>query len=421
MKIALLSTGTELTRGELVNTNVAWLSERLTALGASVVEHVVVDDDRERIESALRRLSEFADVIISTGGLGPTTDDLTTEVVAKTLGASLFRDEPSIEKMKRRFEKFGRVMSPSNEKQAYFPIGATVLSNDQGTAPGFSVKLGKSMLYVLPGVPREMKPMVEEHIAKALGFVRTSAQIHLRSFGLPESTLGDKLAGLEEAYPGVVIGYRAHFPEVEVKVFAQAASEDEAHALAERVATIVRERVGDSIYGGKDDSLPQVVLHELETAKMTLGVAESCSGGLVGHLLTQIPGASRVLIADVVAYANAAKTEFLGVPPELIEAHGAVSEEVALAMARGIKARAKTSFGLSITGVAGPDGGTEAKPVGTVIIAAVGPTTESVERYRFPWSRDFVQKISAHSGLWKVRMLAHQERAAATEKRGSRS
>jgi nicotinamide-nucleotide amidase len=411
MKIALLSTGTELTRGELVNTNVAWLSERLTALGASVLEHVVVDDDRERIESALRRLSEFADVIISTGGLGPTTDDLTTEVVAKTLGVGLFRDEPSIEKMKRRFEKFGRVMSPSNEKQGYFPIGATVLSNDQGTAPGFSVKLGKSTLYVLPGVPREMKPMVEEHIAGTLSLsvLRTTAQIHLRSFGLPESTLGDKLAGLEEAYPGVVIGYRAHFPEVEVKVFARAASETEALALAERVAAVVRERVGDSIYGGKEDCLPQLVLSELENAKMTLGVAESCSGGLVGHLLTQIPGASRVLIADVVAYANAAKTEFLGVPPELIEAHGAVSEEVALAMARGIKARAKTSFGLSITGVAGPDGGTEAKPVGTVIIAAVGPTTESVERYRFPWSRDFVQKISAHSGLWKVLMLARKE------------
>jgi nicotinamide-nucleotide amidase len=269
------------------------------------------------------------------------------------------------------------------------------------------------VLYVLPGVPREMKPMFERHIVPALArtfsLTKTTAQIHLRTFGLPESTIGDRLAGIEHAHPGVLLGYRAHFPEVEVKVFAQAASEAEAKRLAHEASTAVRERLGDNIYGGKEDTLAEVLLRELQTHGRTLGVAESCSGGLVGHLLTAIPGASRSLIADVVAYANSAKTTFLGVPEALIEAHGAVSEEVALAMAKGIRERASTDYGLAITGVAGPDGGTDQKPVGTVIIAAMGPKGTLVERHRFPWPRDFVQKMSAHMGMWKILSLLRTE------------
>lgn len=408
MKVAILATGTELTRGELVNSNAAWLSERVTALGGTVVEHVTVDDDRDRIASAVRRLSESVDIVLCTGGLGPTTDDLTTEVVAKTLGVSLFRDEESVEKMRKRFERFGRVMSASNEKQAYFPEGATIVPNDVGTAPGFSVKVGKAVLYAFPGVPREMHAMFEASVARQLAFVRNTAQIHLRTFGLPESVIGEKLQGVEEAFPGVVIGYRAHFPEVEVKVFAQATDEAHAQALAERATAQVRDRLGHHVYGGREDSLPAVLLAEMQARTLTLAVAESCTGGQIGQLLTSIPGSSRTLIADVVAYANAAKEMFLDVPAALMEAHGAVSEEVVRAMAEGIRKRTGSHVALATTGIAGPEGGSEAKPVGTVFVAVATAEGTFVERYCFPWHRAFVQTMAAHAALWKVHTVLRE-------------
>jgi nicotinamide-nucleotide amidase len=406
MKIAILATGTELTRGELVNSNAAWMSVEITALGGEVVEHVAVADDRAQIEAAIRRLAASVDVILCTGGLGPTTDDLTSEVVAKAAGVALYRDQESIDRMRARFERLGRVMSPSNEKQADMPVGSEVIANDVGTAPGYSIKIGQAVLFAFPGVPREMHAMFTSSVPVRLAFERKTAQVHLRTFGLPESTIGDRLKGVEEAHPGVLIGYRAHFPEVEVKVFAQGNDEAHARTLAEQAAAVVHERLADHVYGGKEDSLPMVVLAELQARGQTLAIAESCTGGMVGQLLTQIPGSSKTLIADIVAYANAAKVTFLGVPGALIEAHGAVSEEVARAMADGVRSKTGASIGLAITGVAGPDGGTEAKPVGTVFIAVTSATDSWVERHQFPWHRAFVQAIAAHAGLWKVRALA---------------
>src|SRR5580704_15583143 len=224
MTCAVLSIGTELTRGELVNSNAAWLAAELTSVGFEVVEHTVVDDDVERILEALRRLSTRVRVVVSTGGLGPTSDDVTTKAIATTLGVGLMRDNASLEAIRRRFEKAGRTMSPSNEKQADFPEGAEVLPNTAGTAPGFGVRLGDCALFFLPGVPREMEIMFEEQVAPRIRALAPddSYQTRLRTFGLPESVVGERLAGVEAAYPGITLGYRAHFPEIEVKVLARA-------------------------------------------------------------------------------------------------------------------------------------------------------------------------------------------------------
>jgi nicotinamide-nucleotide amidase len=224
MTAAVLSIGTELTRGELVNSNAAWLGEQLTMLGFEVREHVTVEDDLTHIVEVLERLTRVHRVVVSTGGLGPTTDDLTTEAVARALGVPLVRDEASLERIRGLFASFGRTMSPSNAKQADFPQGADVLLNEQGTAPGFAVRVNEALLFVLPGVPREMKHIFSERIVPRIAELaeRTSHQLHVRTFGMPESQLGDALSGMEAAFPGLTIGYRASFPEIELKLLARA-------------------------------------------------------------------------------------------------------------------------------------------------------------------------------------------------------
>lgn len=399
MNCAVLCIGTELTRGELVNTNAAWLSERLTAEGFAVLETVVVDDDVPRIERVLARLGREVSLVVCTGGLGPTTDDLTAIAVAKVLGVPLVRDEPSLEHIRARFRRLGRPMSPTNEKQADLPQGAVVLRNELGSAPGFQVRIGEADACFLPGVPREMKPMFEQEILPrfASRVQRTSYQLRYRTFGLPESTVGERLAGVEEAFPGVIIGYRAHFPEVEVKVLAS--GKDQAIAAAAEVTA----RLGEYVYGTGEDSFSGVVLRELVSRKHTVALAESCTGGLASSQLTAHAGASAAVLGGVVAYANSVKVGLLGVDAGLIERVGAVSEEVARAMAENVRRITGADIGLGITGIAGPDGGTAEKPVGTVFIAVATANGSRVERCAFPWHRAFVQQISAHVGLKLVR------------------
>ncbi|MDF2696682.1 MAG: Molybdopterin binding motif protein, partial [Labilithrix sp.] len=261
MTCAVLSIGTELTRGELVNTNAAWISAGLTELGFEVIEHCVVDDDKGRIVAALDRLARSTKLVVCTGGLGPTTDDLTTVAVASALGVGLERDEASLDHIRRRFEKLGRTMSESNAKQADFPAGATVLANPLGTAPGFMVELRGAHAFFMPGVPREMKRMFDEEVVPRIRELspNDSHQIRYRTFGLPESVVGEKLAGIEATFSGVTIGYRAHFPEIEVKVLARAADRTAAVDLAELAAAEVRTRLGEVIYGNGEDTFAGVV------------------------------------------------------------------------------------------------------------------------------------------------------------------
>jgi nicotinamide-nucleotide amidase len=419
MTCAVLSIGTELTRGELVNSNAAWLSAGLTDLGFEVVEHDVVDDDRARIIAALERLASFAQVIVCTGGLGPTTDDLTTASVAAALGVQVVRDEGSLDHIRRRFERLGRPMSDSNAKQADFPEGANILVNPIGTAPGFEVAFRNARAFFMPGVPSEMKRMFDEQVIPRIRDIapNDSHQIRLRTFGLPESVVGEKLAGVEDDFPGVTIGYRAHFPEIEVKILARAPGPASRRPgapapadpqaivrdLASHAAHEVRTRLGDIVYGDGDDTFAGVVGRTLRTRGWTLAIAESCTGGLVGHMITKEPGASDYLLLDAVTYANSAKQSVLGVDEDVLRGHGAVSPECACRMAEGARRVSGADVALAITGIAGPAGGSDAKPVGLVYLAiATAKGTEVKERH-FKGDRLWIQTLAAYVGLQMIR------------------
>jgi nicotinamide-nucleotide amidase len=344
---------------------------------------------------------------VCTGGLGPTTDDITTEVVAHTLGVALERDEASLDHIRRRFEKLGRTMSESNAKQADFPHGADVLANPIGTAPGFAVTVGEARAFFMPGVPREMKKMFEEQVVPHIRALapKSSYQVRLRTFGLPESVVGERLGGVEGAFPGVTIGYRAHFPEIEVKVLARAQDEATARRVCEAATTEVRARLHDVIYGDGDDTFAGVVGRALRARGYTLAIAESCTGGLVGHMITREPGASDFLLVDAVTYANSAKTRLLGVEEDVLRGHGAVSPEVAAAMAEGVRRVSNADIALSLTGVAGPSGGTEDKPVGTVFlaVASAGGTVVKKREFSAFGDRVMIQTLAAYAGLAMVR------------------
>jgi nicotinamide-nucleotide amidase len=412
MTCAVLSIGTELTRGELVNTNAAWLSAELTVLGFEVIEHAVVDDDPTRIAATFKRLAERTRVIVATGGLGPTTDDVTTEAIGAALGAALVRDEASLDAIKRRFEKLGRTMTPSNAKQADFPAGADILPNPIGTAPGFGVRwahpTGECVAYFMPGVPREMKRMFEEQVTSRIRALASNDrfQIRVRTFGLPESAVGEKLAGVESSFPGTVIGYRANYPEIEVKVLVRAASFACARDVCERATAEVRARLGTYVYGDADDTFAGVVGRALRSRGWKLAIAESCTGGLVGHMLTREPGASDFLVLDAVTYANSSKSRILGVDEETIRWHGAVSPEVATAMASGAKRVSGSDVALSLTGIAGPSGGTDEKPVGTVYFALARPDGAVDVKHRLlVGDRAQIQTLASYAGLQMVREL----------------
>lgn len=409
MTAALLSIGTELTRGELVNTNAAWLAEELTKLGFEVVEHATVDDDEDRIVAAMRRFARSSRIIIVTGGLGPTSDDRTTAAAARAAGLRLHRDPSVVEDIRRKFEAFGRVMPESNAKQADFPEGASILPNPVGTAPGFSMQLEQARFFFVPGVPREMKHIFVESIVPTIASQaeRRTHQIRIKTFGMTESGVAQALRGLEEEFPGLTLGYRAHFPEIEVKVHARASSGAEAERLSSAVADEVRAILGDAVFGSEADSFAEVVGNTLRDRGKTLAVAESCTGGQVGEMLTRAPGASDYLLLDAVVYANSAKEAVLGVSPELLRAHGAVSSETAAAMAEGVLRVAGADIAVSITGVAGPGGGTDDKPVGTVWFGLARKGEPTITRHRkLPWGRDRIQTLSAYIALELVRRAA---------------
>jgi len=409
MTAAVISIGTELTRGELVNTNAAWLGEELTRLGFEVAEHSTVDDDLDRIVTLLHRFAQAHRVVIVTGGLGPTSDDLTAEAAAKAAGVELVRDESIVEGIRQLFKEFGRVMPESNAKQGDFPQGADVLPNPVGTAPGFAMTLGQARFFFVAGVPREMKHIFSESIAPAIASLAEprTHQVHLRTFGMTESGVAEALRGLEDAHEGLTLGYRAHFPEIEVKVHVRADSVAEAERRSDAIADEVRTLLGDAVFGGRADSFAEVVGKALRDRGKTLAVAESCTGGQVGQMLTRVPGASDYLLLDAVVYSNSAKEAVLGVTPELLRAHGAVSSETATAMAEGALQIAGADIAVSITGVAGPGGGTEDKPVGTVWFGLARKGQPTVTKHRqLPWGRDRVQTLSAYVALDLVRRAA---------------
>jgi nicotinamide-nucleotide amidase len=354
MTAAVLSIGTEITRGEIVNTNATWLSTELTTAGFAVAVIESIPDELEVIVDTLRRLAAAHRTILVTGGLGPTTDDLTALAAARAAGVELARDESTLLAIRRRLESRGAAMNQSNEKQADVPSGAEILPNQRGTAPGFALAIGSATAFFMPGVPKEMKPMFSEQV---LPRIRSSApnnahQIVLHVYGMRESAIGEALAGIEAQHPGVTLGYRVHFPECDVKVHARAATQVMAHEVAKKVAAEVKHKLGDAVYGEGEDAFPEVVGRAVSNRGYRLALAESCTGGLVSHLLTSYP-ASDYLIGGAVTYANSAKTRLLGVQEDTLRGHGAVSAEVAAEMAEGARRLCECDVGLGITGIAG--------------------------------------------------------------------
>jgi len=407
MTAAILSIGTELTRGEIVNTNAAWLSAELTAAGFAVGVIDAIPDDLEQVVTTLRTLSQAHRLIVVTGGLGPTTDDLTAAAAAKAAGVTLVRDESALLAIRRRVESRGKTMNAGHEKQADLPAGADVLTNSVGSAPGFSIPLGDTPVFFLPGVPREMRRMFTDQV---LPRIRPSApnntfQVRLRTYGLGESLVGQALAGIEGTHAGVTLGYRVHFPEVDVKVHARGANREVARDLATRAAAEVKTRLGDVVYGEGDEAFAEMVGRAVRSRGYRLALAESCTGGLIAHMLTRYP-ASDYLMGGAVTYANSAKTRMLGVSEDTLRGHGAVSAEVAAEMAEGVRRVCETDVGLSVTGIAGPTGGTAEKPVGLVYWAVAHPGGTVVRNKVFQGEREEVQIAAAYAVLDLLRRIA---------------
>lgn len=406
MTCAILTIGTELTRGELRDKNGGYLASTLTDRGYEVTEMCTVNDDENHIVQTLTRLSRAHDFVVCTGGLGPTTDDKTTLCAAKSAGRPLVRHQEAFASLSRLMMSRGRTMTDASAKQADFPDTARILDNPYGTAPGFTVEIGGCAFFFMPGVPAEMERMFEAEVLPQLPPPPKRILCRrLRTFGLPEVEVNDRLVGVEESHD-VIIGYRASHSEIEVKVIAEERTGESDHDLDRRVShtiEVVRDRLGDAVYSEGSASLPEVVGRLLLLHEKTLCLAESCTGGLVSHLITSVPGASAYYLGGVCSYDNSVKSGLLGVTEEALVTHGAVSAVVARQMADGAKRALGTDFALSLTGIAGPDGGTDEKPVGLVHFGIASPTGTSTLHRVFHGTRTQIQRRAALFGLWQVR------------------
>ena len=406
MNAVILSIGDELVLGQTVDTNAAWLSEELAALGIVVGEHVTVGDDIAAIMKQLQRCGGEADLLIATGGLGPTTDDLTRLALARLLGKPLQLHEASFEQIKRFFQQRGREMPPANRIQAMFPVGCEVLENKLGTAPGIQGQAERAMAFFLPGVPREMKEMYRLQVKGKIQ-QRTAAQgapkviitRTLHTVGIGESDIAEKLGKMMDRHRNPVVNCTAASGKVSLRINAHGAHDVEALCLIEPVEREIYRRLGDLVYGKDDDTLVSVVSQLLRKHKKTVAAAESCTGGMLSKELTDVPGSSEYFKSGWIVYSNQAKIDFLHVDAELIEKHGAVSEEVARQLAGNARQLADTDYGIGITGIAGPAGGSEDKPVGLVYIGLVDSEQVKVGRYILGGERPMVRRRAVNTAL----------------------
>lgn len=408
MKAEIISIGTELITGQNLDTNSQWLSRRLARLGLPVRFHTTLADDRAENLAALHVARQRADLILITGGLGPTQDDLTREVLADLAGVALVLHEPSLEYIRGLFASRQRAMPERNRVQAMFPAGSEPIFNANGTAPGIWLELPNCLIVALPGVPREMYEMfdhqVQPRLAARFGTSGVIVERKLNTFGAGESQVEEKLFDLTRRDRVPEVGITASEGVISLRIVARAPSVEEAQrSIAPDEATI-RERLGDWIFGTDDEELHDVVARLLLEQKRTVAVAESLTGGMIMQCLTRVPGISASLLGGVVAYANQAKIDLLGVAPALLEQHGAVSAPVAEAMAVGVRERFGADLAVSTTGIAGPTGGSAEKPVGLVYVGVAW--AGGVRSHRINWfgSRTEIQNRSARSALNALRL-----------------
>jgi competence/damage-inducible protein CinA-like protein len=415
--IELLTVGTELLLGFTVDTNSAEIGRTLAAAGVSVARRTTVGDDgaaiRDAVSAALRR----SGVVLVTGGLGPTADDVTKKAVAELFDAPLEFQQSVWDALVSRFARMGRVPSPVNRCQAEVPRGATVLPNRWGTAPGLWLEGSPGIVIMLPGVPHEMRNLLTHEVLPRLssragtGVVRSRA---VRTWGVPESSLAEKLSEVENEVAPLSLAYLPGITGVDLRLTAWDLPAPEAD---ERLATgikVLRARIGDPVYGEDEDDLAALVLEQARRIGLSIATAESCTGGLVGARLTEVPGSSEVYLGGIVAYSNAAKVAELNVSAQLIVDHGAVSEQVARAMATGAVHVMGAEAAMAVTGIAGPGGGTPEKPVGLVYVAAAVGGESTCLRYQFPGGRDDVRGRAAQAALFQLwRMLQEMSPALA--------
>ena len=405
MKIEIITTGDELMSGLTQDSNFSWSGDALTSRGFSVEFHTTVGDDRGDISTALVTASQRADAVIVSGGLGPTPDDLTSEVAAAFLGVPLELNMRAVRSIEETLSKRGRVLTDMNRKQAFLPRGSRVLINNWGTAPGFSIEKGGAVFYFLPGVPGEFRAIMDEYVIPELesrnrGRKPARAKL-IKTFGLPESEVAIKLQGVER--DGIRLGYRAHFPEVHLRVTAFGDSNEDAEGLMAAFLRDVQSRLGGCVFSTGGETMEEAAGKLMREYDMTLATAESCTGGLIAHRITNVPGSSDYFLEGVISYSNEAKENILGVPHELLAAHGAVSAPVVEEMAKGVRKLAGSNIGVAVSGIAGPSGGTPDKPVGTVFI---GMDSDKggvrSEKFLFHGTREEIKLVTSSHALWMV-------------------
>jgi nicotinamide-nucleotide amidase len=401
----ILATGDEIRSGSLIDTNSAYIAEQLEAAGISVRRHSCVGDRFDELVAVLKEIGERSNICIVTGGLGPTTDDLTTEAAAAAAGVNLVLDQRALADIEKFFEQRRRPMSASNKKQAMLPHGAETLYNPIGTAPGFYLKIQKCHFLFLPGVPPEMHRMFSHEVLPRIKKI-AGAALHyciiqtITTFGLTESATGERVADLPSRFPGIKLGLRAKFPEIHIKLYLDGENESGMkHSLAAAQKWVV-DRIGRHVLSLNGESMQQVVGRLLKENSATLAVAESCTGGRIADWLTDVSGSSDYFLFSAVSYSNDAKVKVLKVPSETLQAFGAVHIETAKAMAEGARRIAGADYAVSTSGIAGPSGGTKDKPVGTVCIGLATPKEVTGRRLYFPFGiRSMNKSIFAMTAL----------------------
>jgi nicotinamide-nucleotide amidase len=402
----IIAIGSEMLTPFRLDTNSLWLTERLNAMGIEVKLKTIVGDDEARLEETVRDAMKRSEIVIATGGLGPTEDDITRKIFARVLKRRLILEDAILEKIKARFARRNMPMPEINARQALVISGSQILENNNGTAPGMLIAEGKCTVVLLPGPPREMKPIFDVSVAPVLKrragdklIVRRTLSI----FGLTESATDELAAPIYTKYrnPSTTILFKDG--QIELHLTAHARGESEAVKLLDELAERLDGALGEYIFSRSAETLEEVVGQSLKRHGYTLATAESCTGGLLAGRITDVPGSSEYFLEGVVSYSNEAKIDLLGVPKKLINTHGAVSEQVAGAMAAGIRKRAGSTFGIGVTGVAGPGGGSEEKPVGLVYIALADDSQTTTRKFIFPGDRQFIRTLSVNAALDMVR------------------
>ncbi len=397
MKVEILITGNEIRSGAVIDRNSAHIAMKLEEAGFNVMRHTCVGDNIDDLVLVLQEIGNRSDAALVTGGLGPTPDDLTAQAAATSVGVDLVLDLPALRRVENYFKTRNRIMPDSNKKQAMLPRGAKIILNPVGTAPGFMLKIDRCLFFFLPGVPFEMQRMLSDtvlaQLEKLRGNVCESIMTKtISTFGLTESATAERVSGISGMFPEINFGFRAKFPEIQIKLYGRGKNKEAIHERMDKASAAVIEEIGDNVFSEDESPIETVVGRLLLKENATLAVAESCTGGLISHLLTNVPGSSNYFLFSGVTYSNEAKQKVLGVSSEILEHYGAVHENTAKEMAAGVRRIAASDYGLATSGIAGPDGGTDEKPVGTVCIGVATRRSTQGFRFLFPFNNRWRNK-----------------------------